>query len=763
MNTKEVYESADEAAAAIGVRRATVQDWLKTGRLPGKRVPVSRGGRPKWRIQHADLVAAYRGSMLGDTEPQQSLFDSTGATSLDPLTLQVVWPLEHRHEPFSPSMLTGYSRFQAVTYSVSVPMILKLLSEHDYEDFEVIFGSEDLTLASDLGGLVTAQLAIDEALTMGFVGLGGVEDPKTRLIMDKQASGQARFLTMSNAVVHSKLYILESGESRRVLIGSANLSGRALSGKQGELLLAFDDDEWMWDIARTLYDALRAMAETPIRAKPEIKPSHLVSVEDMPLHQQVSKTQQPVDVYIQAPSDMPGNAVALAARSAQLDGELGQAFREHAKPAPGGKVTVTPAVLHKVKQSLASFHPAHREVHHRLSRPLDGRFLYDDLPIGRPGDDEFERIWHDADLIIRYINNYREFGTGAENLQRQYFAVMGWLYFSPFMDQLRRERDKEGPGNFDCKPIALIYGPSNCGKTFIVTFLLKSMLGHQPIPLGDNAFKQTAVFTRQAQAGLCPLFYDDVRSTRFTSGRGSGADSMGEAIVKRYDRLHHEIPAIPCLIASLNSAAREFSNEVRKRAFMVYASTPLPSDNAELAQRMEHEAKQLHNRIGTSFYAEYLHRMAEKMAAVRDWASFDYLDESTGLLMAMFREGLREDEEMPKWCRRISSKEYDDLAWEPKRFQMKARLDRKLHDRNFPPMKGRWTTHGTDIVIGVENLWQTFNEKEIPDHIIHREACNGNNLHLWREQTEAFIRRGAGDGQWKLPTPSVLARLVSSR
>ena len=67
---------------------------------------------------------------------------------------------------------------------------------------------------------------------------------------------------------------------------------------------------------------------------------------------------------------------------------------------------------------------------------------------------------------------------------------------------------------------------------------------------------------------------------------------MGENIVKaRTTGLHHELPSIPCLIASLNSDAREFSNEVRKRALLVYTATPLPSDDVALAQRMERESK----------------------------------------------------------------------------------------------------------------------------------------------------------------------------
>ena len=405
-----------------------------------------------------------------------------------------------------------------------------------------------------------------------------------------------------------------------------------------------------------------------------------------------------------------------------------------------------------------------QDVHHVLSRTEDGRFYYDNEAIARPAEEsELEKVNDDAERIIRFINNYRQFGKTAPHLQRNYFAVMGWLYFAPFMDKLRRERDKLGPGNFDCKPVALVYGPSNCGKTAVAEFLLKSMFGHDPLALGNDEFTSTKVASRQYHAGLYPLFYDDILSKRFAGGGKYGSDGQGESIVKAYDRLQSRLPTVPCLIASLNSGAREFPNEVRKRAFLVDAQTPLPQDDVELVERLTQERKYLHNRVGTQFYAEYLFRMSAMMDELDDWANFDYLAESTGLLATMFRQSLQEEEELPQWCRAITSKEYDDIAWDPKRENIKSTLDGKLYSKFYPPPVGHWTVHGDSVVIGVPDLNKTLRDKDFPDHIIDRVASNGSNLHLWRDQTESFIKRGTGNGQYELPIPSVLIRWLKAR
>ena len=41
---------------------------------------------------------------------------------------------------FSPSYFSGFDTFRALTYTSSIPMVAGLLRDHDFRDFECVFG-----------------------------------------------------------------------------------------------------------------------------------------------------------------------------------------------------------------------------------------------------------------------------------------------------------------------------------------------------------------------------------------------------------------------------------------------------------------------------------------------------------------------------------------------------------------------------------------------------------------------------------------------
>ena len=58
---KDVYESAGEAAEAVGTSPTTISNWISAGRLRAERIP--RGGKGAYRIRHLDLIEASRETM----------------------------------------------------------------------------------------------------------------------------------------------------------------------------------------------------------------------------------------------------------------------------------------------------------------------------------------------------------------------------------------------------------------------------------------------------------------------------------------------------------------------------------------------------------------------------------------------------------------------------------------------------------------------------------------------------------------------------
>ena len=348
---------------------------------------------------------------------------------------------------------------------------------------------------------------------------------------------------------------------------------------------------------------------------------------------------------------------------------------------------------------------------------------------------------------MQYLENYTEFEDGADNLQRDYFAVMSWLYFAPFMPRVKKAQADRGPGDFSCKPVAMIYGESNCGKTNVVQLLLASMFGPAK-ELGDQDFTPNQVKERQVVSGLYPLFYDDVQGSRFAGTSGSGI-----TIAKKYDWLYKSLAEWPCIITSLNSETSELPNEIRKRCLLIFADSPLPLDDAEKADRLKRTGQRIHNRMGTAFYREYLYRMEQRLKQREGTlADYDYLAESSSLLEELFSESLRGDESLPSWCRAISSADFQEAYWDRKGDVIRNALDEALYVENYPPLHGFWTKRRGNYVIGVPAMQRTRMMKEFPSHIVNRQGTVGDMLFLRSERTDKYMRRR--EPNWKSPVPS---------
>ena len=171
---------------------------------------------------------------------RQNLLDFEDPDSTSRKGLQVVTASFRGVEPFSWSLFDGFETMRALTYSVSTPMILRMLERHGFRLFECVFGYE-----AGLGRFANVIAFQQFLVTQLREAALKLKDERQRAILEKIHAGEAEFYVVRENVAHSKLYLLEGGEQprRRVITGSANLSERAFSGKQPETLLVFDDDE----------------------------------------------------------------------------------------------------------------------------------------------------------------------------------------------------------------------------------------------------------------------------------------------------------------------------------------------------------------------------------------------------------------------------------------------------------------------------------------------------------------------------------------
>ena len=125
---------------------------------------------------------------------------------------------------------------------------------------------------------------------------------------------------------------------------------------------------------------------------------------------------------------------------------------------------------------------------------------------------------------------------------------------------------------------------------------------------------------------------------------------------------------------------------------MVYANQCVPEDDVQLKARLDAAILPLNNRISTAFYAEYLARMSQRITQIDagQWMNFDYLLESTTLIQQMLDENRGPDDEMPQWCIPVGWQQYDEVAWDLKREQLRLQLAPETQAKEFPPATGQW-------------------------------------------------------------------------
>ena len=121
--------------------------------------------------------------------------------------LDVVYARAERVEPFDLGFFGGFSSLRALTYTSSIPMILNLLRDFDFDDFECIFGHNGV-LSRDAADILSFQKVVDERLSKGFVGLKGISEERRQIIFNRTADDTARFYVVKDAIAHAKIYLL---------------------------------------------------------------------------------------------------------------------------------------------------------------------------------------------------------------------------------------------------------------------------------------------------------------------------------------------------------------------------------------------------------------------------------------------------------------------------------------------------------------------------------------------------------------------------
>jgi hypothetical protein len=653
----------------------------------------------------------------------------------DGVGLRVVTARFTGEDKFTWDLFKGYDTLRVLTYSASVDAIVRILDRFSFTTFECVFGYQGVL--REIKDVLSFQQVVVGDTRAAIMGL---KDDRHIHILDRVHRGQARFFVLRKYVAHAKLFLLSNADGRtRALIGSANLSERAFSGHQPETLVAFDNDERAWQHYNRMFDRLRddASDEIPIPdskiVKAEIQITETPAMSDT-LTTLVIDTPSAEEIQLSAPVQIQRVERVAAALSPSISAAI--------PPIRGGKQRITPEMKREISRIKLV----------KTAAEADNRYFHLDrvnrtaLLSGHQFDLRWEEaaVATDAALLLQYFRNYEgAFEGNVPRLQRDYFTLMAWLYFSPFMCDMRSLALLQDSDVIRFPSFAIIFGKSNCGKTCLIDTLMTSMFGFVP-SIEKQSFTASQLRGLQQAYKRLPVVFDDIGRRAFMT--------HGRDIIK--DEMQPPVAEYPGFILSMNAEPQSFPDEVVKRSLMIYTTTALPPHDEELRQRLQGKIQEMRRGLSGHLYRRYLSEVLDHIENVR--LPDDWLALSSGILSSIVSDAT--GTQPPPWCQPITWLDYAEKRYD----RVKARLDSLLRPAAYARKEGEtpngWKIEGKKIIV-----WEQrdafgrpgFEWDDVPSTLIDEETSGRGRTVLQKASAEAFLgHRLHGLRHWWLPWAS---------
>jgi HKD family nuclease len=644
---------------------------------------------------------------------QKAMFDSTGLAS----GLHIAYSSFINSEPYSNAFFDGYKRIRVLTYSASASAILGL--SRKFENIECIFGFEGVL------GTLSDVMAFQQQMLEDVSGLvkSSADDQKRRLhelIID----GSLRFYVVKDSVAHAKIYLLEGEHKRTVLVGSANLSERAFSGKQLETLIAYVNDNLAWDHFEVEYNRIKQQSSVEMSVARMIEGAE-ISLEVIPIIEKANASNTGIEVLLHA--DTEAVTVPEVIRKVETLAEANKKLAVNVPKPKNGKMIFTRKTAGEILrigktarvESVANKTTWLSVSIEKSEVKLNGDVLSLDVV--------WEDVGSDVKLIVEYFNNYSNgFYGNVSQQQRDYFAFLCWFYFSPYICDLRNRAVAEQRYIFDLPLFAVIYGKSNSGKTQLIETIMQSMFGSWQF-VDKSQFTRTVMRALMQNRKRYPVVFDDVDKKQFAT--------HAPDIIKDEQFVLEEYPAF---VLSMNAEDHAFSTEVVKRCLLFYTQASLPDDNPQ-AKHLYNSISQIKSKLSTALYREYTRRLLIILQS--QGFPEDFLQLSSKIVVEIFKQALGE---VPIWCSVLSMDEYKNKRYA----KIKADLTNLYY--NNPSI---WQVKKNEVILTVANYEVAGLKKDIPDWLL-RPGSKGGILVLDRKPLEEFLGFHLSRSIWK--------RLISS-
>jgi hypothetical protein len=538
--------------------------------------------------------------------------------------------------PFSLEAIEGADRVLALTYSASEGLIRDLAPK--VGEMEVILG-HPIPMAK-LEHLLALQKFILEGAQVEVKGderlLEALREGRLRILLSRRAS-------------HAKLFLVEKGERRFAILGSANLSRRALEGGQVEIILMVEDEE----VVERLSAFYREMREEADIVRPEVlvRP---INPEDLPILEKAEKG----PVVLRVPEEVP---VPYRIEFVLKQARVYEPVAKEAKVKQGA-LEIPPKAVKALRLGKTPSEENGAPPFLEVREWEGGVFVLGELRPFLPPD--APEVRDEALVMARFLNRYLAgYFLHEEEAQEQaesYFHLWAWYWTAPVMSRLLRRAHLEGLPPHNYPLYALVFGKSGAGKTTFLKLLSRSLVGVPVDPVPGTELGKRALLAIHESGSEFPVVFDDVTQRDFSE--------KVEPVVKSL----YEVPRgtlTPVAFSFNASQAYTPPEEIRRRAFLVRAQAVLDETRPEVANRLRSEVGQDLLAVRGAFFRAFVPRLLEATEGERDW-----LLASTRILTEFLGEVLGAP---PPWAKPTSLAELSQSRLAEVRDKMRALL--KLH------------------------------------------------------------------------------------
>ncbi len=535
-------------------------------------------------------------------------------------------------------LFSGYDRLYAITYSSGIGFIYALLKNFKYA--EVIFGCEEV-MAFTLQEVMAYQIKTIERLrtTSSKAGIdlvSRIDDQTLKLFVAREKMS------------HEKVYLLDADDGKkRVIIGSANMSYAAFSGRQRENISYLDGDR-AFDWYKNSFDALKDLSSDNITTTALRMSDDGDHLNEIPVFQTV-KVKKAMVIEPATDEDVK-DEIRFVLDVKQLAAKFDSYVPKQDKK---GKIILSPESVLQTRKRVVEANIKEKELrseYPQLVVDIDlVRVTLNDVELDLSP--SREEITTDVGLFIEYMEGYEKFHGDVTGMQLKYYAFANWFFTTPFMAVMRNMAVKYNQNLLPYPIFGLVYGKSKAGKTSFLETLLKMMIG-QKTKIAAPEFTRSNIDGLKRAVKGAPIIVDDLTQTRFNQ-------HAIETIKNDDFGVAENILDYPAVVISANEDVKAVAPEVTRRTVLCHVQAGLK--NTEIMKTSI--VRRVQKNIGTAFYREYLRRMLRILPELIDTlkeddseAAPDILQASAAIIYTIISEHL--DRDLPHYVRQLTLDDY---------------------------------------------------------------------------------------------------------